>query len=327
MANTPGVAHGYTRVSTDDQVRSGIGLEVSEDEIRRYFAYKLEPAGYRWGGTCRDEAVSGKKRDFLDRPAGQALHAQLRAGDCVVFPKLDRGFRNARDCLKMLQIWSEMGVGIIFLDVDVDTRTPVGRMMITIMAAFAEWEWERIRERNRYAARYRAQHGMPQGKPRPRIGFKYVGPKGKQRIVPDGHDREVIDRVVEWHIAGSSFDAIMLHLQKLNIKRSNGREWSLQRVKRAYYREVEHLVKQGVLEKVGRGHRNVWVIKWAKVPDERKDRLEELYTSLGRTINDNAGEVCDVNDVKESAPSQQLSIGTGSTTSTTNSAPSAEAAG
>ena len=313
MSDTSAVARGYTRVSTDEQRRSGIGLEVQEDQIKRFFDYKLGPTGFRWGGIFRDEAVSGYKLPFLRRPAGSALHAELRAGDCIIFAKLDRGFRNVRDCEKMIQLWDSMNVGVYFLDLDVDTRSLVGRFLLRLIAAVAEWEYEKIRERNREVAAWRKSHNMPMGKPKPRIGYRYVGAPGKKKLVPAGNDRDVIDRIIEWHIAGSRFEDIACHLQRLNTKTFDGREWTLRRVQKAFYRELAHLVKDGSVVRVGKGFRGRLILKWAsdKLPVERIGRITEMYLSLGRTINDTAQEavteLCCTATSAEPTPDQNTS--------------------
>lgn len=292
MTEIPGTARGYTRVSTDEQRRSGLGLEVQEDQIKRFFDYKLGPAGYRWGGVFRDEAVSGYKLPFLRRPAGSSLQAELRVGDCIIFSKLDRGFRNVRDCEKMIQMWDSMEIGVYFLDLDVDTRSPIGRLLLRLLAAVAEWEYEKIRERNRDVAKWRKGHNLPIGKPQPRIGFRYEGVPGKKKLVPAGNDREVIERIIEWHIAGSRFEDTAVHLQRLNLKTFDGREWTLRRVQKAFYRELSHLIKDGVVVKVGKGFRGRLILKWetAKLPSDRLARIMELYSANGRQINDIAEE-------------------------------------
>ena len=311
MSDISGVARGYTRVSTDEQRRSGLGLEVQEDQIKRFFDYKLGPAGYRWGGVFRDEAVSGYKLPFLKRPAGSSLQAELRAGDCIIFSKLDRGFRNVRDCEKMIQMWDSMNVGVYFLDLDVDTRSPIGRLLLRLLAAVAEWEYEKIRERNRDVAAWRKAHNMPMGKPRPRIGYRYVGTPGKKKLVPAGDDRDVIDRIVEWHIAGSRFEDVACHLQRMNQKTFDGREWTLRRVQKAFYRELAHLVKDGIVVKLGKGFRGRLILEWniEAIPPDRLQRILLLYSSLGRRINDTAEEaqkeLCDANAARDSDTSVQ----------------------
>lgn len=287
----PGTARGYTRVSTDEQCRTGISLEVQERQIEAYYNYKLKPAGYRWGGIYRDEAVSGYKLPFIRRPAGSKLHEALRSGDYVIFSKLDRGFRNCRDCDKMVHLWDDMGVNVRFLDVDIDTKSPFGRLLLRLLSAFAEWEYEIIRERNRAVAAWRKQHNMPIGKQQARLGFKWAGTPGKKVQVPNGNDREIIDRIVEWRIAGSGFDDISIHLQKLNLKMNDGRELTIRRVRSLFYNELAHLISDGKILKSGGGQRggnNPLVLKWVlnQLDPNRLERMRKLYDSLGRHIND-----------------------------------------
>ena len=189
-------------------------------------------------------------------------------------------------------MWDEIGVGVYFLDIDVDTRSPIGRLLLRLLAAVAEWEYEKIRERNRDVAKWRKGHNLPIGKPQPRIGFRYEGVPGKKKLVPAGNDREVIERIIEWHIAGSRFEDTAVHLQRLNLKTFDGREWTLRRVQKAFYRELSHLIKDGVVVKVGKGFRGRLILKWetAKLPSDRLARIMELYSANGRQINDIAEE-------------------------------------
>lgn len=289
----PGVARGYTRVSTDDQRRSGVGLEVQEHQIKAFYDYELVPKGFRWGGIYRDEAVSGYKLSFLRRPAGSKLHEELQAGDFIIMPKLDRGFRTMNDCLKMVALWDDMDVAVRFLNLPADTRSPYGRLILAMFSAVAEFEVELARERNRAVAALRKSKGMPIGKRHPRVGFHWAGPPGKMELVPSGHDREVIELIVEWHIAGAGFPEIAIHLQKQNLKSHAGREWTLQRVAKAFEKEHGHLLRDGVLRKLAGGKGHPLILEWitSKLDSKRLGRLAKLYGDLGRQINDTAEEV------------------------------------
>jgi len=171
-----------------------------------------------------------------------------------------------------------------------------------ILSAFAEWEYEIIRERNRAVAAWRKHHNMPMGRPAPPIGFQWVGKPGKKVLAPAGRDREVIDNLMEWRVAGSNFEDIAVHLQKMGIKIHDGREWTLRRVRKAFEKELRHLVKSGQLEKLGLyGPTRRLLLKWHmdKVPPERVERLTALYDSLGRKINDTVEEVCSAKNATE----------------------------
>lgn len=284
----PGVTRGYTRVSTDDQAKSGISLKVQEKQIEAFYDYKLKPLGYRWGGVFRDEAVSGFKLPFLRRPAASELHSLLRRGDFVVIPKVDRLSRRIRDIDKTISLWRDMGVGFRFLDMDIDFDAPWGKFVLHVISAFAEMEAEMIRERNRMVAAWRKYHNMPIGRPGAPIGYRWQGEVGRKVLLPAGKDREIIDRIMEWRIAGSEFDDIAVHFQKMGMTRHDGSELTAKRVRRIFYKELDHLLKKGVLLRAGGGKGYPLHLKWQldKLDANRLKRLQELYQSLGRTIND-----------------------------------------
>lgn len=68
-----------------------------------------------------------------------------------MFAKLDRGFRNTIDCLRTINLWQERGITVHFVDLHLNSNTAVGKMMLTILAALAEWESARKSERTREA--------------------------------------------------------------------------------------------------------------------------------------------------------------------------------
>src|SRR4051812_22306451 len=89
------LVYGYVRVSTQKQADQGLSLEQQEEQIKRYFEFRLQPQGYQWGGMFRDAATSGKTPMLL-RPSGGELSRAVEKGDVVVVAKLDRAFRNLR---------------------------------------------------------------------------------------------------------------------------------------------------------------------------------------------------------------------------------------
>ena len=92
-------AIGYIRCSTHEQVDSGLGLDVQAERIRAYATLKGLDID-----IITDAGVSGGK-PLAKREGGQRLLAAIRErkADAVVFLKLDRGFRNAGDCLATVE--------------------------------------------------------------------------------------------------------------------------------------------------------------------------------------------------------------------------------
>jgi DNA invertase Pin-like site-specific DNA recombinase len=65
----------------------------------------------------------------------------------VYCPEVDRLGRNARDCLEILDILHAHGAELVLVENHIATRTPMGKLFFTLLAAFAEWEADLIKER------------------------------------------------------------------------------------------------------------------------------------------------------------------------------------
>jgi len=126
----------YARVSTFDQEP-----ENQLQELRRY----VEARG--WTGTeFVDRGVSGSKEN---RPALDALlrDAKRRKFDVLVCWRLDRLGRNLRHLVTLLEELQTLGVTFVSLGEGIDCTTPAGKLQLHILAALAEFERGRLRER------------------------------------------------------------------------------------------------------------------------------------------------------------------------------------
>jgi DNA invertase Pin-like site-specific DNA recombinase len=159
----------YVRVSTLDQ-----NTENQAIELRRY----IESRGWT-AVEYRDHGVSGAKdrRPALDQ---LVTDAKRRRFDVLVVWRLDRLGRNLRHLVTLIDELTAVGVGFASLGEGIDTQTPAGRLQLHILAALAEFEKERIRERVLAGlARARAQ-GTRLGRPR-KVPATIVVPGGSVR--------------------------------------------------------------------------------------------------------------------------------------------------
>ena len=128
------------------------------------------------------------------RPQGAAMLASLKAtgAGAVVTLKLDRVFRSALDALATVESWDKTGVSFHMVDFggnSIDTSTPAGKMFLTMMAGFAEFERGLIADRTRSAMAVMKAKGQ-------RVGHV---PYGKQ-LGPDGatlEDCQGESRIIE----------------------------------------------------------------------------------------------------------------------------------
>lgn len=134
---------GYARVSTQDQETSAQIAALTAAGCERIFQEKA--SGGRW-----------------DRPELHRLLEHLRKGDVLVVWKLDRLSRSLKDVLSLMERINQAGAGFRSLTEAIDTTTPAGRMMMQIVATFAEFERAMLRERTR--------KGLDQARSQGRIG-------------------------------------------------------------------------------------------------------------------------------------------------------------
>lgn len=113
--------------------------------------------------------------DLLHRSEWARLVKDVRDRrvDHVLAWKLDRCFRSALHCLRTLEEWEHYGVGFSCLTQEIDTTSPTGRLLLTVLAAVAEFERglisERVREGLNNARRNGRHLGRPKAVERPHV--------------------------------------------------------------------------------------------------------------------------------------------------------------
>lgn len=125
--------YGYARVSTKGQERDGNSLESQVDSLKAAGCDKVIK-----------EAFTGTK---MDRPKFTKLLEKLESGDTLVVCKLDRFARTAREGLEVVEDLMARGVSVHILNMGLIEDTPMGRVVLTVMLAFAQFERDSIVER------------------------------------------------------------------------------------------------------------------------------------------------------------------------------------
>lgn len=153
---------GYVRVSTEDQVESGAGLAAQRSAI----ALECERRGWDCVHVYEDAGVSGKS---LNGRVG--LLAALEAvesgkADALVVAKLDRLSRSLLDFAGLMERSRQGRWSLVALDLGVDTTSPQGELMATVLASFAQFERRLIGVRTREALAEKRAAGVRLGRPR-----------------------------------------------------------------------------------------------------------------------------------------------------------------
>ena len=144
----------YARVSTHDQQTLPLQLEA----MRTYVATK----GWTVAREVTDISSGAKVR-----PEREALMkaARRREIDAILVWRLDRWGRSLPDLVVSLKELGELGVGFLSLMEALDLTTPTGRAMAGLLAVFAEFERDILRERVKAGIAQSQAKGKPHGRP------------------------------------------------------------------------------------------------------------------------------------------------------------------
>lgn len=125
--------YGYARVSTVKQSKNGNSLDEQRELLTAAGAQEIVIDSY-----------TGTK---MDRPAFSMLLNRLQEGDKLIITKLDRFARTAVEGGAIVKELHERGVTIHILNMGIADNSPMGRLMVTMLLAFAEFERDMIVER------------------------------------------------------------------------------------------------------------------------------------------------------------------------------------
>jgi putative DNA-invertase from lambdoid prophage Rac len=144
-AQNPATVVGYARISSPDQSEDG-----QVDALRHAGAARIVV-----------EKVSG----VAERPLLDELIASLKGGEALAVTEVSRLGRTVSDILQLADDLRRRGVHLRILNLGIDTGTPAGGLVLTLMAGLARFERELLRERQRRGIEAARQRGKHLGRP------------------------------------------------------------------------------------------------------------------------------------------------------------------
>ena len=144
----------YSRVSTNDQHT----LSMQSRNMREYAARR----GWSIAMQVREVGSGAAQREAREKLLDAARRREI---DIVVVWRLDRWGRSVTDLLATLQELEHLGVGFVSLTEALDLTTPSGRAIAGLLAVFAEFEREILRERVRAGLADAKRNGQRLGRP------------------------------------------------------------------------------------------------------------------------------------------------------------------
>jgi len=213
-------AIGYTRVSTEEQVKEGVSLDAQEERLTAYATAQNIDLVH----IIREEGISGTI-PLADRPGGADLLQMVgkdKKVQHVIALKLDRLFRDASDCLMQTKVWDKAGIGLHLLDMggqSINTASAMGRMFLTMSAGFAELERNLISERTAAAMLYKKSR-LEAYSPTP-LGYERIG----DRIHLLEKEQRVVRDIYALRKNGATLRDIAATLNRKQIPTKQGKRW------------------------------------------------------------------------------------------------------
>lgn len=187
----------YIRVSTDAQREEGYSIDAQKEALTAYCISK-QISNYEY---YIDGGFTGSN---LNRPEMQRMIEDAESGRLshVVVYKLDRLSRSQKDTLYLIEdVLNPHQVAFVSLNESMDTGTPMGRLMLGILSAFAQLERENIRERTRMGMRERVRAGYWMGGGKIPFGYDYDEAQGI--LVPNA-DADRVREMYRLYLEGYS---------------------------------------------------------------------------------------------------------------------------
>jgi site-specific DNA recombinase len=206
----------YARVSTTEQAEEGYSIEAQVEVIKN--TCKLE--GKEVVAIYEDRGISGKS--ISNRLELQKLLEDSAKGlfDELFVWKTSRLARNMLDLLQIVKELEKNDVKFRSITEAYDTSTPTGRLMMSMLATFAEFERTTIIENLKMGMNARARQGHKNGGKL--LGYRSVG-KGKEsklEVVPE--EAEIVKKVFDMYVDGQGYKAIANKLNKNGYRSVKG---------------------------------------------------------------------------------------------------------
>ena len=215
---------GYIRVSTKEQSRDGVSLDMQEERIKDYCkTHNLELVR-----IVRDAGISAKS--ITARPNFKAAISSVLNGeaDSLCLWKIDRGFRNTVDAILTEGELKKKKRSLISVSEDINTSTALGEFSFSLWASLATMERKQIGERTKSALQLKKSRSERVGQ----IPYGYRLTSDGLKLEKNEGEQFVIRHILECYSQGLSFNSIAKKLNAEGIKTKESKLWCHPQVSR-----------------------------------------------------------------------------------------------
>lgn len=220
------VVAAYARVSTEKEEQE----DSFERQVSHYTTLITSKPEWEFGGIYADPGITGTRAE--KRPDFMRMIADCRAGKInkVLVKSISRFARNTVDALKYIQELKELGISVYFENENIDTLTPGGEVLITILAAMAEQESRTMSTNIKWTYQKKFKNGEVILNTGLMLGYSKAGRKdeeGKEIYIINEPEAEIVRRIYREYLAGITVTRIARGLEADGIPTKLGKKkWS-----------------------------------------------------------------------------------------------------
>ncbi len=212
----------WLRVSTDEQAQ-GESPQTHAHRAQMYADLK------EWEVVTTYDLCGHSGKTVLDHPEARRMLDDVRAGriDALIFSRLARLARNVKELLEISELFKQHGAALVSLGESLDTSTPAGHLMFTVLGALAEWERNEISARVSASVPIRASQGKPTGGTGP-WGYVWKDDGSGKRLVIEPEAAEKVKMVFGVLIEeGGNKLRTARRLNAMGVRTRYGAKWSV----------------------------------------------------------------------------------------------------
>lgn len=212
----------YARVSTEKEEQE----DSFERQVEHYKQLIYSKPEWQFVDVYADPGISGTRAE--KRPDFLRMIEDCRAGKIkkVLVKSISRFARNTVDALQYIRELKDLGISVYFESENIDTLTPGGEVLLTILAAMAEQESRTISSNIKWAWQRKFQKGDIILNTGLMLGYRKIGKddEGHDVYEINEEEAEIVRRIYREFIAGYSITQIAKRLQADGVKTKLGRE-------------------------------------------------------------------------------------------------------
>lgn len=220
------VVAAYARVSTEKEEQE----DSFERQVTHYTTLITSKPEWEFGGIYADPGITGTRAE--KRPDFMRMIADCRAGKInkVLVKSISRFARNTVDALKYIQELKELGISVYFENENIDTLTPGGEVLITILAAMAEQESRTMSTNIKWTYQKKFKNGEVILNTGLMLGYSKAGKKddeGREIYIINEAEADIVRRIYREYLAGITVTRIARGLEADGILTKLGKKkWS-----------------------------------------------------------------------------------------------------